>query len=44
MVLSFSRYKFAIWQDKPFTSSDIVQCHHKAFEFFGGVPKIIVYD
>lgn len=44
MVLSFSRYKFAIWQDKPFTSSDIVQCHHKAFEFFGGVPKTIVYD
>ncbi|MGL5188528.1 MAG: DDE-type integrase/transposase/recombinase [Cetobacterium sp.] len=44
MVLSFSRYKFAVWQDKPFTSSDIIQCHHKAFEYFGGVPKTIVYD
>lgn len=44
MVLSFSRYKFAIWQDKPFTSSDIIKCHHKAFEYFGGVPKTIVYD
>ncbi|MGL4211247.1 MAG: IS21 family transposase, partial [Cetobacterium somerae] len=44
MVLSFSRYKFAIWQDKPFTSGDIIQLHHKAFEYFGGVPKTIVYD
>lgn len=44
MVLSFSRYKFAIWQERPFTSRDIIRCHHKAFEYFGGVPKIIVYD
>lgn len=44
MVLSFSRYKFAIWQDKPFSTEDIVNCHIKAFQFFGGVPKEVVYD
>lgn len=44
MSLSFSRYKFAIWQDRPFNSIDIIQHHHKAFLFFNGVPKTIVYD
>lgn len=41
MILSRSRYKFGIWQDKPFSSKDFVVVHKKAFEYFGGV---IVYD
>lgn len=44
MVLSHSRYKFGIWQDKPFNSKDFVEAHKKAFEYFGGVPEEIVYD
>ena len=44
MVLSHSRMKFVYWQDKPFTTKDFVEAHNKAFEFFGGRTKEIVYD
>ena len=44
MSLSYSRYKFAIWQDHPFTTQDSIEAHEKAFEFFGGIPHEIVYD
>lgn len=44
LVLSYSRYKFAYWQDRPFTTQDLVVAHQKAFEFYGGMPKEIVYD
>ena len=44
LVLSHSRYKFVWWQDHPFTSEDLVYLHQKAFEYFGGMPKEIVYD
>ena len=44
MVLSFSKYKFVTWQDRPFRTEDIIRAHHKAFNYFGGVPKTIVYD
>lgn len=44
MVLSHSRYKYILWQDRPWTTSDFVQAHIKAFTFFGGRPKQIVYD
>ena len=44
MVLSHSRMKFAYWQAKPFTTTDFVEAHDKAFEFFGGRTKEIVYD
>lgn len=44
MVMSNSRYKFVYWVDKPFTADNFIMGHIKAFEFFGGRPKEIVYD
>lgn len=44
MVLSHSRYKFLWWLYKPFTASSFINAHEKAFEYFGGMPKEIVYD
>ena len=44
MVLSNSRYKFALWQERPFTTNTFILAHKLAFEFFGGMPKEIVYD
>ncbi|MBP2898910.1 IS21 family transposase [Escherichia coli] len=43
-VLSHSRYKYALWQDKPFTTVDVVTAHELAFAFYGGIPEEIVYD
>jgi len=44
MVLSRSRYKYLFITDKPFTSKIAVKAHHLAFAYFGGVPRIIIYD
>ena len=44
MVLSHSRYKYVLWQLRPWTTADFVQAHIKAFAYFGGRPKEIVYD
>ena len=44
MVLSNSRQKYILWQTHPWTTADFVQAHIKAFAFFGGRPKEIVYD
>lgn len=44
MVLSCSRHKFSIWSERPFATNMFVYAHIKAFEFFGGRPKEIVYD
>jgi transposase len=43
MLLSYSRYLYA-----HFTLSMrrevLIDCHHRAFEFFGGIPETILYD
>jgi len=44
MVLSRSRCKFVYHSLTPFTSALTVYAHVKAFEYFGGIPKEIVYD
>lgn len=44
MSLSRSRYKFILFSDKPFNSEWAVYAHKKGFEYFGGVPKSIIYD
>ncbi len=44
MVLSHSRYKFIYWIDHPWTTSDFVDAHIKAFTYLGGMPRQIVYD
>lgn len=44
MVLSTSRYKYVCFQTEPFTAQTFVEAHDRAFRFFGGRPKEIVYD
>lgn len=44
LVLSHSRYKYMEWWDRPYTSTDVISAHERAFQFFGGKPKTIVYD
>lgn len=44
MVLSHSRYKYILWQERPYTTETFIQAHIKAFSFYGGRPKEIVYD
>jgi transposase len=42
--LSYSRYKWGIFQTKPFTSKDLVNALYSCFEYFGGQPRQLVYD
>lgn len=44
MVLSRSRHKFVFFSDTPFTSIVAVLAHEKAFAYFEGIPREIVYD
>jgi transposase len=44
MVLSRSRYKYVFFSDTPFTSYTAIESHEKAFAFYGGLTKEIVYD
>src|SRR5690606_5572250 len=44
MVLSASRYKFVCFSDKAFTALTVCQAHEKAFQYFGGIPQVVVYD
>lgn len=44
MVLSHSRQKFVLWQERPFTTESFIQAHIKAFQFYGGRPQEMVYD
>nr|WP_281169061.1 hypothetical protein [Gracilibacillus lacisalsi] len=41
-VLSHSRYKYAIWQTRPFTTREVLQCYEQAFQYFGGITEEIV--
>ncbi len=44
MVLSRSRYKFVLFTDKPFTTMTVCQAHELTFQYFGGIPQLVVYD
>jgi transposase len=44
MSLSRSRHKFTYFHTHPFTSVTSIQAHEKAFTFFEGQPKEIIYD
>ncbi len=44
MLLCYSRQKFALFQSTPFTSEDAIKAHEKAFAFFKGIPREILYD
>ena len=43
-VLSHSRYKYVEWQNKPFTTKDVIRCHEHAITFYKGMPEEFVYD
>jgi transposase len=42
--LSYSRYKWGVFQEKPFTSEDLVRALYGCFEYIGGMPRQLVYD
>jgi transposase len=44
MVLSRSRYKYVFFSETPFTSFSAIEAHEKAFAFFWGITREIVYD
>ena len=44
MVLSRSRQKYTYFQVAPFTTLSTIVAHEKAFEYFGGQTREIVYD
>ncbi len=44
IVLMYSRYKFVYCKREAFTSKDFVDAHERAFAYFGGRPKTIMYD
>ena len=43
-TLTYSRYKWGIFQEKSFTSVDLVRAQYRCFEYYGGMPKELVYD
>lgn len=44
MLLCYSRHKFTVFRDAPYTSESAVDAHEKAFAYFQGIPKEILYD
>lgn len=44
IVLSRSRMKYTWFLDRAFTAKDVCQAHEDSFDYFGGIPKTIVYD
>ncbi len=44
MILCRSRQKFVYLQTTPFTASSTIDAHNKAFKFFKGQPREIIYD
>jgi transposase len=44
IVLCRSRQKFVYFRSAPFTSHDAITAHEKAFEYFEGQPREIIYD
>ena len=43
-TLSYSKYKWGHFQDRPFLSSDLVRSLHQCFYYLGGTPRQLVYD
>ena len=43
-TLTYSRYKWGIFQDGPFTSTDLVRALYGCFDHYGGMPYELVYD
>ena len=43
-VLAHSRYKWAYFQTRPFTTTDLVVSCHECFRYLGGMPQELVFD
>lgn len=43
-ILAYSRYKYVLWQTRPFNSVDFIRCLESCFEEFGGTPQELVID
>ena len=43
-TLTYSRYKWGIFQEQPFRSADLVRALHRCFDYYGGMPRELVYD
>lgn len=43
MTLGYSRNSF-VWFTNSMNSEVLIDCHHRAFAYFGGVTKTILYD
>jgi len=43
-TLSYSKYKWGYFQDRPFLTSDLVRALYWCFEYIGGTPRQLVYD
>lgn len=44
MLLCYSRYKYIHFRIRPFDAQSAAEAHERAFEFFRGVPREILYD
>ena len=44
MALSYSRYKWGVFQERPFTSKDLIGALYGCFEYYGRMPRQLVYD
>ena len=44
MILSRSRQKHIWFTDQPVTTRFVIESHEKAFAFFEGITKVVVYD
>lgn len=43
-ILAHSRYKYVLWQTRPFTTIDFIRCLESCIDAFGGVTKELVID
>ncbi|MDD2476089.1 MAG: DDE-type integrase/transposase/recombinase [Dysgonamonadaceae bacterium] len=43
-VLSYSRYKYVYWLDRPFSTDDGIYAHELALAYFGGMTEEFVCD
>ncbi len=43
-VLSYSRYRYVVFQSRPFTSHDLIEAMRSCFSYMGGRTEEVVFD
>jgi len=43
-IFSFSKMKYVYFQDRPFNTQDFITAHISCFNYFGFIPKEMIYD